>query len=196
MIILYYTMFSLNTHPFNNASRIGLDDTDNSQRNLSNSRYADYTTENHFSTNASTSHVKFATSVPTVNFRGAIGTGLPGDIVDKDSELIIKSEQQRPFEKLQLNQRPYVTVPYLGRGPNNATIESQLQQGQQVAERKSTSTVMESQFIDYKNYPLTKKVSDRVNNPAYSIEEAALDGWVRGGLPSREIANDSNLSKR
>ena len=189
-------MFSLNTHPFNNASRIGLDDTDNSQRNLSNSRYADYTTENHFSTNASTSHVKFATSVPTVNFRGAIGTGLPGDIVDKDSELIIKSEQQRPFEKLQLNQRPYVTVPYLGRGPNNATIESQLQQGQQVAERKSTSTVMESQFIDYKNYPLTKKVSDRVNNPAYSIEEAALDGWVRGGLPSREIANDSNLSKR
>jgi hypothetical protein len=191
MIILYYTMFSLNTHPFNNASRIGLDATDNSQRNLSNSRYADYTTENHFSSKNSTSHVKFATSAPTVNFRGAIGAGLPGDIVDKDSELIIKSEQQRPFEKLQLNQRPYATVPYLGRGSNNATIESQLQQGQQVAERKSTSTVMESQFIDYNNYPLTKKVSDRVNNPAYSIEESALDGWVRGGLPSREIYNDS-----
>jgi hypothetical protein len=194
MIILYYTMF-LNTHPFNNASRIGLDATDNSQRNLSNSRYADYTTENHFSSKNSTSHVKFATSAPTVNFRGAIGAGLPGDIVDKDSELLIKSEQQRPFEKLQLNQRPYATVPYLGRGSNNAAIESQLQQGQQVAERKSTSTVMESQFIDYNNYPLTKKVSDRVNNPAYSIEESALDGWVRGGLPSREIHNDSKFSK-
>jgi hypothetical protein len=64
-------------------------------------------------------------------------------------------------------------------------------QGEQVTERKSASTVMEQQFIDYKNYPLTKKVSERVNNPAYSIEEAALDGWVRGGLPSREIANDS-----
>ena len=108
-------MFSLNTHPFNNAGRIGLDDTDNSQRNLSNSRYADYATENHFSSKTSTSHVKFATSAPTVNFRGAIGSGLPGDIVDKDSELIIKSDQQRAFEKLQLNQRPYVTVPYLGR---------------------------------------------------------------------------------
>lgn len=192
MIILYYTMFSLNTHPFNNAGRIGLDDTDNSQRNLSNSRFADYATENHFSRNTSTSHVKFATSAPTVNFRGVIGSGLPGDVIDKDSELIIKSEQQRAFEKLQLNQRPYATVPYLGRGSNNAVVESQLQQGQQVTDRKSTSTVMESQFIDYKHYPLTKKVSDRVNNPAYSIEEAALEGWVRGGLPSREISKDSN----
>lgn len=189
-------MFSFNSHPFNNLSRIGLDVTDNSQRNLSNSRYAEYTTQNHFSSDVSTSHVKFATSVPTVNFRGTIGTGLPGDVVDKDSELIIKSEQQRPFEKLQLNQRPFATVPYLGRGSNNALIESQLQQGQQVAERKSTSTIMESQFIDYKNYPLTKKVSDRVNNPAYSIEEAALDGWIRGGLPSREVANDTKFSKR
>ncbi len=185
-------MFSFNTHPFNNTDRIGLDDTDNSQRNLSNSRFAEYAIENHFSRNASTSHVKFATSAPTVNFRGSVGSGLPGDIIDKDSELIIKSEQQRAFEKLQLNQRPYVTVPYLGRGPNNAAIESQLQQGQQVTERKSNSTVMESQFIDYQNYPLTKKVSERVNNPAYSIEEAALDGWVRGGLPSREIYNDNS----
>jgi len=189
-------MASLNTHPFNNAGRIGLDNTDNSQRNLSNSRYADYATENHFSSNASTSHVKFATSAPTVNFRGTIGSGLPGDVIDKDSELIIKSDQQRAFEKLQLNQRPYATVPYLGRGPSNAVVESQLQQGQQITERKSASTVMESQYIDYKKYPLTKKVSERVNNPAYSIEEAALDGWVRGGLPSREVANDSNFSKK
>jgi hypothetical protein len=184
-------MTSLNTHPFNNTGRIGLDNTDNSQRNVSNSRYAEYTTENHFSNNTSTSHVKFATSAPTVNFRGTIGSGLPGDVVDKDSELLIKNEQQRAFEKLQLNQRPFVTVPYLGRGPSNATVESQLMQGEQVTERKSTSTVMEQQFIDYKKYPLTKKVSERVNNPAYSIEEAALDGWVRGGLPSREIASDS-----
>ena len=191
MIILYYSMTTLKLHPFNNNGRIGLDNTDNSQRNLSNSRYAEYTTENHFSDKTSTSHVRFATSAPTINFRGTIGSGLPGHVIDKDSELLIKSEQQRAFEKLQLNQRPFVTVPYLGRGPHNPVIESQLLHGEQVSDRKSTSTVMEQQFIDYKKYPLTKKISDRVNNPAYSIEEAALDGWVRGGLPSREIANDS-----
>jgi hypothetical protein len=188
-------MSALNSFPFNNTGRIGLDITDNSQRNLANSRYSEYATENHFSGKTSTSHVKFATSAPTVNFRGAIGAGLPGDVVEKDSELLIKSEQQRAFEKLQLNQRPYATVPFLGRGPSNAAVESQLQQGEQITERKSASTVMESQYIDYKTYPLEKKVSDRVNNPAYSIEEAALDGWVRGGLPSREVANDSNFSK-
>ena len=98
MIILYYSMTTLKLHPFNNNGRIGLDNTDNSQRNLSNSRYAEYTTENHFSDKTSTSHVRFATSAPTINFRGTIGSGLPGHVIDKDSELLIKSEQQRAFD--------------------------------------------------------------------------------------------------
>ena len=188
-------MTSLNEHPFNNNGRIGLDNTDNSQRNLSNTRHGNYTLENHFSGRNSSSHVKFATSAPTVNFRGAMGGGLPGSVVDVDSNLLIKAEQQRAFEKLQLNQRAYATVPFLGRGPSNAMVESQLQQGEQVTDKKSTSTVMDKQFIDYNNYPLTKKVRERVNDPQFSIEEAALDGWVRGGLPSREVSNDAKSSR-
>lgn len=189
-------MTSLNEFPFNNTGRIGLDNTDNTQRNMSNTRYANYTLENHFGGTNSSNHVKFATSAPTINFRGSIGGGLPSAGIDNDSNLLIKAEQQRAFEKLQLNQRAYATVPYLGRGPSNAVVESKLQQGEQVTEKKSTSTVMEKQFIDYSKYPLTKKISDRVNNPAYSIEEAALDGWVRGGLPSREVSNDADFSKK
>ena len=29
-----------------------------------------------------------------------------------------------------------------------------------------------------------------MNNPAYSIESVASEGWVRGGIPSRELTRD------
>jgi hypothetical protein len=28
-------------------------------------------------------------------------------------------------------------------------------------------------------------MEERVNNPAYTVQEAALDGWVRGGANTR-----------
>jgi hypothetical protein len=167
---------------FNAMGRIGLDST---QRNLSNTRYAEYTLDG---VQNGDSYVQFATSAPTINFRGTVGGGLPGSAVDFDSLLMIKAEQQRAFEKLQLVQRPFATVPYLGRGAIDPALESQLRQGEAASERKSESTNSESMYVEY---PIMDSVKDRVTNPTYSVEEAALDGWVRGGQASRA----SNFSK-
>lgn len=166
---------------FNNMGRIGVDD---SQRNISNTRYADYTVNRLFGED---SHVQFATSAPTINFRGTVG-GLPGSAVDFDSLLMIKADQQRAFEKLQLIQRPFATVPYLGRGAIDPALESQLRNGESASERKSVSTVSEKTYVEY---PIMDSVKDRVTNPTFSVEEAALDGWVRGGQASRA----NNFSK-
>ena len=166
---------------FNNMGRIGVD---GSQRNISNTRFADYTVESLYGDD---SHVQFATSAPTINFRGTVG-GLPGSAVDFDSLLVIKADQQRAFEKLQLIQRPFATVPYLGRGAIDPTLESQLRNGVSASERKSVSTVSEKTYAEY---PIMDSVKDRVTNPTYSVEEAALDGWVRGGQASRA----NNFSK-
>jgi hypothetical protein len=176
---------------FNNLGRIGSDTTDNTQRNISNSKYSSYILEDLYGNNLSDNHVNFATSAPTINFRGSGGgAGIPSTVIENDSELVIKGNQERNLERLQLLQRPYITVPYLGRGSVNPDVESILLQGEQVHDVKSTSTIMDKSFIDYSTTPLMGDVQARVTNPVYSIEEVASQDWVRGGVASREQFRD------
>jgi hypothetical protein len=176
---------------FNSLGRIGSDTADNTQRNISNSKYSSYILEDFHGNNLSNTHVNFATSNPTVNFRGSGGgAGIPGSVIEQDSELIIKGNQERNLERLQLLQRQFTTVPYLGRGSVNPDTESMLLQGSQVHDLKSTSTIMDKSFMDYSTTPLMADVENRVTNPHFSVEEVALHGWVRGGEASREQFRD------
>ena len=170
---------------FNNMTRIG-NDFDNSQQNIMDTHFANYSLSKYFSDNDE--HVDFATSQQNVMINGSgstNGKGINGSIIDYDSELLIKSEQQRPFMKLQLFQRPFATVPYIGRGSVDPLIESQLQQGEPIHGMKSVSTIMEKSFMDYSLYPVDSTMQEYVSNPSYTVEEAALDGWVRGGSSTR-----------
>jgi hypothetical protein len=97
----------------------------------------------------------------------------------------LKTEQQRPLDKLQLTPRPFLTIPYLGKGSCDPVLESQLLQGELVSDKKSVSTIMEQSFGQYVMYPTDSQMEERVNNPAYTVQEAALDGWVRGGANTR-----------
>ena len=36
-------------------------------------------------------------------------------------------------------------------------------------------------FADYALYPTDSKMEDRVTDASNTVEEAALDGWIRGG---------------
>ena len=96
----------------------------------------------------------------------------------------------RPLEKLQLYPRPFLTVPYLGRGGGNPSLESQLQQGEIVNDKKSVSTMSEVSFSDYMTFNSDSKMTSRIANPANSIQELVMDGWVRGGAASREMTGN------
>jgi hypothetical protein len=109
--------------------------------------------------------------------------------------LLLNSENERPLEKLQLMQRPFVTVPYLGRGSCDPSLESQLLQGEIVSEKKSASTLSEKSLSGYTIYPSDDNMVQRVQNPKNTIEEAALNGWVRGGAASREMSGDSSFRR-
>jgi len=37
---------------------------------------------------------------------------------------------------------------------------------------------------------LIPSVQERITNPAYCVEGAASEGWIRGGVPSRELTRD------
>jgi hypothetical protein len=189
-------MASLSTYTFNNMGNLGSDVTDQSQKTVYNTRFANYTLSNYFSELTSDSHVKFAINQPTLNFTGvAHGQGLSAMGIDVDTTLLLKTEQERSLEKLQLFERPFLTVPYLGRGSADPTLESQLLHGEMVSDKKSISTIMEKSFAPYSLYPMDSKMESFVKDPKNTVQEAALDGWTRGGAATRDMAGDDGLVK-
>jgi hypothetical protein len=183
-------------YSFFNMGRIGADQVDNTQRNMYNTRFADYTLSNLFSENTSSAHVDFATSQPNVMFTGVSGVGLNSQYVDVDSMLSLKQVKERNLDRLQLIERPFVTVPYLGKGSCNPVLETQLLQGESSMDRKSVGTIMSQSFMDYSMYPTDAKMEEQVANPAHTIQEAALEGWVRGGILTRELSGDADFRQK
>ena len=186
----------MSDYTFFNLGRIGSEEIDNTQRQVLNSRFVNYNLSNYFSDPADNSHVNFATAYPQMLFSATNGgNGLSGAAVDADSKLLIQQEQTRSLDKLNLNTRPFITVPYLGRGSCDTLLETQLLQGELSTDKKSVSTIMDKSFMEYSMYPTDQKMEERVHNPAYNVEEAALDGWVRGGVLTRQMANDQHYSQ-
>ena len=184
------TSFHMSDYTFNNLGRIGSDTTDNTQRNLQNTRVANYMLSQFFSESITDSDVKFATQQPTMVLNGmANGNGLSGNLIDYDSLLMIKTEQERPLERIMLMPRPFTTVPYLGRGSCNPDLESQLLQGDSVSDKKSVSTIMDKSFMGYTLYPVDAEMDKKSKDSSHLVEEAALDGWTRGGVPTRDVAD-------
>jgi len=167
---------------------MGNDVTDTTQRTVQNSAYLDNVLAHFSSDKMSSSHVDFATQYPGVMVSGTNGgTGLGALGVDTESSLLWKTASQRPLEKLQLFPRSFLTVPYLGRGSCDTNLESQLIQGENVRGKKSISTVMEQNFLPLDKYPLDSDKRARASEAKYSVEELALDGWVRGGKATRDF---------
>jgi hypothetical protein len=151
---------------------------------------------NHYAEFPSDHQVKFATEQPAIFVSGVNGgSGVGGGNVDNESILLLKTEEERALGRLQLLQRPFATVPYLGRGSCDPDLESQLLQGETVADKKSVATIMSQSFMGYSLYPTSDKMEEHVTNAKYTVEEAALDGWVRGGAASREMTEDPTLKQ-
>lgn len=182
---------SLYPYTFNNMGNLGSDLTDQTQRSVQNTKFGTYTVSNYFSQNLD-SQVQFATSQPGI-FVGD-GFGVSPIAMDAGASLY-KPEQSRELERLQLFQRPFATVPYLGRGAGDPTIESQLWQGELVRGLKSTSTISEKNYIDYASYPLQDELKSQFANPSRSIEELAMNGWTRGGSDTRNISVSSTSTR-
>ena len=90
-------------------------------------------------------------------------------------------------------QRPFLTVPYLGRGSVDPALELQIKEGELFTDKKSTATIMSQSFMGYTMYPTSKEMEDRVTDPRHYIEESALSGWVRGGVDTR-LPDENDLS--
>jgi len=186
-------MASVSSYMFDNMSRIGLDDCNKSQTDIQNVAACNYTTQNYFASDCSMKNpISLATTQPGIMYNGGYNVGAGGCNIDDSSKLQIGTIQTHPRCHIDLFQRPFATVPFLGRGSVNPVMESQIMQGEQLVNKKSINSLSEKSYIKYHQTPLLPAVQQRINNPANQIESVASDGWVRGGVPSRELTRDSD----
>jgi hypothetical protein len=174
---------------FDNLTRVGDDSCDMSQRNLQNTKQANYTLDNFYSQCPMNKAIDMATAQPNVFFKGSQQVGINGCNIDDNSELKL-SAITKPRTRISLYERQFVTVPYLGRGKSNPVLESQIQQGDLAMNRKSVNLTTEASHIDYRHYPLLPAIKSTVTNPSNLVEGVASKGWIRGGVPSRELMRD------
>lgn len=191
---IYKAMSTVSNYSFYNMARIENDNTTQTQQTLQNDRYSDYTTTNYFSQKPADNQIQFATQQPAVVPTGVTGAGISGEKVENESNLLLETENERNLGRLNLMQRQFLTVPYLGRGSADPTLELQLLEGEPITEKKSTSTVMTQSFMGYSLYPTNDDMENRTSDAKYTVEESAMNGWVRGGADTRAPA-DGDLSK-
>jgi hypothetical protein len=75
----------------------------------------------------------------------------------------------------------------------NPIVEAQIQQGELQINKRSINNLSEKSYIKYHQTPLLPSVKERMTNPVNSVEGVASEGWVRGGVPSRELTRDKNF---
>ena len=72
----------------------------------------------------------------------------------------------------------------------NVDFESRLRQGDMNTNKKSITQISEQMNSAHSDYPLQEEFKATINNPANYVEGAAVNGWIRGGVPSRELVRD------
>ena len=185
-------MSATTTYPytFDSSSRIGNDNVAIDQRNIQNMNNANHRLENFYPHCPMNSAIDFATKQPQVFYKGGHEGGIKGCEMDANNELKY-THIPKPACKLSLVARPYLTVPYLGRGMGDSDTEFMLRSGENALNKKTVNPLMENDFTGHKNYPLIDPIQKTVTNPAYLIEEDAMNGWNRAGVSARNYARDN-----
>ena len=178
-------------YSFDSMSRIGNDNTAIDQRTLQNMSNASHHLENFYPACPMNQAIDFALAQPNVFYKGAHEGGIKGCTIEDNNELKY-THISRPACKLILNSRPYLTVPYLGRGECDTDKEFNLRCGENALNKKTVNNTMELNFSNKQNYPLLDELKEYNNNSAYRIEDDAMKGWQRGGMSAREYARSQD----
>ena len=186
-------MATYSGYTFDNMSRIGLDNCCIDQETIQDVAACNYMTQNYFASDCSMKNpINLATTQPGIMYNGGYNSGAGGCNIDTNSKLMIGTIQTHPRCRIDLFQRPFATVPYLGRGSVNPIIESQIQQGEQLVNKRSVNNLSEKSYIKYHQTPLLPAIKAKMDNSSTKIENDASDGWIRGGVPSRELTRDTD----
>ena len=137
--------------------------------------------------------ISTATENPLMIFRD--GYGVSDCVIDESSKLRVGKVRKYPKCTNQLFERPYITVPYMGRGSGNSKVESKLRPGEDTIQKKQCNT-LSGIYIDNQFTPLVKNLKDNVQDPQNIIQEIVDNKWIRGGISSRQFVKDIDYLER
>ena len=162
---------------FDQLSRIGNDAVTNTQKGIMNQHYSNYNLMNPYTQSCNTT-LEFATSQPNLFFRGTYGVGPNGCNVEQSTQLQ-QSKNTTNNIKVSLHQRPYLSVPFLGRGNVNVAAENELKFGDTFKEKKSVIQMSETDYLPLESFPLYDK--------DIMVKKSGLEsGWFVG-TDTREL---------
>jgi len=137
-----------------------------------------------------------ALSQPMINFQNnAQWGGENGCVIDNDSILRLENKLTNYNTINQLFTRPYLTIPYMGKGEPQPFEETVLQPGEDTSMKKSCNTLA-GVTIDNFFTPMVDNLRDQVQNPIHLIPEDNMKSWVRGGLSSRAMVRNFDYVTR
>lgn len=183
------TMNVLNGTIFNNQTGLESDGCYVTQKSLQSAKKGEYLLTNHFNPDGDcdiSEPMRVAMSQPGIHFKTHVAPGMYGCDQDHYKALRIDTLNVTPRTKLMLNKRPYLTVPYMGKGVYNPDMHSKMRMGDPVNRNVPEYHANTTHTID--DYPFIPIVRDTVSNPDNYIVES--EGWVRGGIPSRDFYRD------
>jgi len=136
-------------------------------------------------------------SQPMINFEGGKGwIGEKGCLVDKDSELRENKDKLTNKKYIhQLVERPHLTSANLVRGYHDVNVESVIRSGIDAGDDRACNSLSGVTIGNYFT-PMIPKLRDEVQNPIHIIPEDSMQAWVRGGLPSRQMARNEDYLRR
>jgi hypothetical protein len=178
---------------FNQLSRIGQDESTYTQENLMNTSISNYMIYNPYS-NKCLGGLDFAVKQPNVFVNKSTYQIGPLGCNVKDSTLLKNSVLTNPNEKLTLHERPYKTIPYLGRGNVDVYNENKLRLGDTFKEKKSVSRFNEQCFNDIDKFPIHSDIKEKKFKSKLETDVDPL--WMRGGTDTRILYQNVDYCKK
>lgn len=135
-------------------------------------------------------------SQPAINFNGGRGwMGEKGCLIDNDSNLRFYDSTNLRF----INQLPNLqTNGFFGKGDFNVDDESIIQSSN-ITKLDRPCNVLSGVSIENLQpalFPMNERLKSEVQDPKHIVPEDSMTSWVRGGLPSRQIARNVDYINR
>jgi hypothetical protein len=140
--------------------------------------------------------VKNATDNIAVPFKNGYGTE-QACVVDHGSVLRVGKVRAFPHcpQREGLMERPYKTVPYMGRGFLRPNEESELIFAEDTRVKRSSNT-LSGITVPMVWTPLVDHLSANVQAPVHLIQEYNAPAWRRGGNDTRLVVRDADYAAR
>jgi len=133
-------------------------------------------------------------SQPAINFSAGYGSiGEKGCLVDTNTDL----RDELLTNKKYIHQLPQkYNAGFFGKGKFNPDVESVIQGSNLTNFGGRACNVLSGVTIPNYFLPMIPRLSKEVQNPIHIIPEDNSEGWVRGGIPSRDVYKLMDYNKR